>query len=91
MESNTPTHSFACPRCTVGRCTLQTTTIADVYHGLLLCIPNIPAYICDVCRFVEFTKAVQDLPWQELYDEQQEEVSAPPAPERGTPYGGGSG
>ena len=52
------TRSYACPRCTVGRCTAQGTTFAEVYQGQLLCIPNTRAYICDVCHFAEFEPGI---------------------------------
>lgn len=58
---------YACPRCTVGRCAPQTTTFADVYHGLLLSKPNTRAYICDICHFVEFEQEMLDGLWEDLY------------------------
>lgn len=58
---------YSCPRCAVGRCRPQTATFAEVYHGHLLCIPNRPAFICDVCRFVEFESAGLESLWEELY------------------------
>lgn len=58
---------YACPRCGVGRCRAQTATFAEVYRGQLLCIPNRLAFICDVCRFVEFESAGLESLWEELY------------------------
>ncbi len=60
---------YACPRCTVGRCTAQTTTFVDVYHGQLLNMPNTRAFICDVCHFVEFEQEMLGALWEELYGE----------------------
>ena len=60
---------YACPRCAVGRRRPQTATFAEVYHGQLLCIPNQPALICDVCQFVEFEAAGLESLCEELYGE----------------------
>ena len=60
---------YACPRCTVGRCTPQNTTFADVFQGQLLTIPNVLAHICDVCHFAEFDRELLEGLWAELYGE----------------------
>ncbi len=79
---------YACPRCTVGRCTAQTTTYADICYGELLCIPNAPAYICDVCYFVEFEQELLDALWQELYVDMPMEEAPPTARQkRSSAYG----
>ena len=83
---------YACPRCTVGRCTPQGTTFADVYQGQLLCIPNIHAYICDVCHFAEFEQELLDALWQELYGEATvDEVQPVARHKRGRSFTEGSG
>lgn len=82
---------YACPRCTVGRCTPQTTTFADVYHGQLLSIPNLRAHICDVCHFVEFEQETLEALWQELYNEgPAEDFQSVAGHKRSSSYGGGS-
>lgn len=83
---------YACPRCTVGRCTPQATTFADVYQGQLLCIPNTRAYICDVCHFAEFEQELLDELWEELYAEAAaDEVQPVARHKRGPSYREGSG
>lgn len=61
---------YACPRCTVGRCLPRKTTFAEIHQGSLLAIPNIQAYICDVCKLAEFEQEALEYLWQELYGEQ---------------------
>lgn len=86
------TRAYACPRCTVGRCTPQRTTFADVYQGQLLCIPNTQAYICDICHFVEFEQELLDALWDELYGEAAMDETPPVARhKRGSSYSDGSG
>ena len=62
-------NAYACPRCVVGRCRPQSKTFAEVYQGQLLCIPNMPAFVCDVCQFVEFEPEGLESLWKELYGE----------------------
>ncbi len=82
---------YACPRCTVGRCTPQTTTFADHYHGQLLSIPNLRAFVCDVCHFVEFEQETMDALWEELYSEPSTDEIQPVARQkRSSSYGKGS-
>ncbi|MCY3780541.1 MAG: hypothetical protein OXG78_09560 [Chloroflexi bacterium] len=82
--------AYACPRCTVGRCALQTTTFVDVYHGQLLSIPNTRAFICDVCHFVEFEQEMLDALWDELYgDVARDDVQTAVAHKRSSTYGEG--
>ncbi len=59
---------YACPRCTVGRCTPQRTTFCDIVHDQLLSIPNVVAHICDVCNLVEFDQDLLDSLWDHLYN-----------------------
>ncbi len=60
---------YPCPRCTVGRCWPQLTTFAEVYHGQLLSIPNVSAFVCDVCHFAEFEQETLEALWEEFYGE----------------------
>ena len=81
---------YACPRCTVGRCSPQTTTFVDVYHGQLLSMPNTRAFICDVCRFVEFEQELLDALWEELYgDVSRDELQVAARHKRSSTYGEG--
>ncbi|MDE2853457.1 MAG: hypothetical protein OXN88_04735 [Chloroflexota bacterium] len=85
------TKGYACPRCTVGRCSPQTTTFADVYHGQLLCLPNVRAYRCDVCHFAEFESETLEALWEELYGEgPTDDYQSIAGQKRSSTYGGGS-
>lgn len=66
------TKAYACPRCTVGRCSPQELIFTDMVQGQLLAIPNTPAYVCDICHFVEFASEAVEALWQELHGEQSE-------------------
>ena len=82
---------YACPRCTVGRCTPRKTTFAEIYHGRLLSVPNQRAFVCDVCHFAEFEQDTLDALWEELYgDDSREERHSIPSQKRGSTYGEGS-
>ena len=64
--SDSNVSEYSCPRCTVGRCYHQTTTFVEIFHGQLLCVPDVPVYICDVCHFAEFELDAIELLWAEL-------------------------
>lgn len=83
---------YACPRCTVGRCSPREMIFSEVYQGQLLAIPNVLAYVCDVCNLVEFAQETLEALWQELYGDQAsesavEELSAVSQQKPGSPYG----
>lgn len=82
---------YACPRCTVGRCTPRNTTFSEIYHGRLLSIPNVSAFVCDVCHFAEFEQTTLDALWEELYgDGQLDGRRSTSAQKRSSTYGEGS-
>ena len=82
--------AYACPRCTVGVCTPQTTTFVDMYQGFLLSMPNARAFICDICHFVEFDQELLDGLWEDLYGElARDEAPSAPGHKRSPSYGEG--
>ena len=82
---------YACPRCTVGRCTPRKTTFAEVYHGHLLSVPNVSAFVCDVCHFAEFEGETLAALWEELYGEGPlDDFQSIAGQKRGSTYGEGS-
>ena len=82
---------YACPRCTVGRCAPRKSTFAEVYHGQLLSVPNVTAFVCDVCHFAEFEQDALDALWEELYgDGPLEEVQPVAGQKPRSTYGEGS-
>lgn len=60
---------YTCPRCTVGRCHYQTTTFIEIYKGQLLCVSDVPVYVCDVCHFAEFELNEIESLWAQLDDD----------------------
>lgn len=68
---------YACPRCTVGRCTPQRTAFCDMVHDQLFSLPNALAHVCDVCNFVEFDQELLDVLWESLYGGAAREDSVP--------------
>ena len=64
--ASTVNHDFSCPRCGVGRCQPKTTTFVETFAGQILCVPNILAYICDVCHFAEFEQSAIESLWDEV-------------------------
>ena len=76
---------FACPRCTVGRCTPQRTIFCDMLHDQLLSIPNVHAHICDVCNFVEFDQELLDTLWERLYNGTSREDLVPAVSSKHSP------
>ena len=89
---DTRSKGYACPRCTVGRCTPQNTTFAEVYHGQLLSIPNVRAFICDVCHFAEYDQETLEALWEELYGEvARDDFQSVAGQKRSSTFGEGSG
>ena len=87
--SDSKSKGYACPRCTVGRCTPRTTTFAEIYHGQLMTIPNVRAYVCDVCHFAEYEQETLEALWQELYGEAPAEEFQSIARQKGSSTFGG--
>lgn len=82
---------YACPRCTVGRCTPRTTTFATMVHGQLLSIPNVKVYVCDVCHFAEYEQDTLEALLQELYgDGLGDNFQSVASQERSSTFGGES-
>lgn len=44
----------ACPRCQIGNLHATTATYSDIYNGMLLSVPNVLAWKCDLCDYLEF-------------------------------------
>jgi YgiT-type zinc finger domain-containing protein len=43
-----------CPRCQIGSMMPTTATYSTVYRAALLSVPNIPAWNCDICGYIEY-------------------------------------
>ena len=89
--SDVKSRGYACPRCTVGRCTPRKTTFAEVYHGQLLSVPNVSAFVCDVCHFAEYDPETLETLWEDLYGEApQDDIQSVVGRQRDSTYGEGS-
>lgn len=45
--------AFICPHCQIGRCSPSYITYVRMHEGMLLRVPNMLAYTCDVCDYQE--------------------------------------
>ena len=48
------TENAACPRCLIGYLHAETATYSCVQNGLLISVPHMPAWKCDICQYQEF-------------------------------------
>ncbi len=48
------TDEIACPRCQIGNLQPVSATYTCVHRGMLLSVPNMPAWKCDICQYQEF-------------------------------------
>ncbi|MDX1994502.1 MAG: hypothetical protein SF029_19120 [bacterium] len=72
-----------CPRCQIGRLHLRTATYLQLYRGMMISVPDTPAYICDFCNYQEFEfEAVHQL--QALIGQPPPASDAPPRPVKTT-------
>ena len=76
---------YACPRCTVGRCLPSAATFCDLLGDDLLTVPNMPAFICDVCHFAEFEQDALEALWHALYADNAKDDYQPIAPGKRNP------
>ncbi len=58
------TDQIACPRCQIGNLLPVQATYASVHKGMLLSVPNVPAWKCDICHYQEFDYDV--ITWVEM-------------------------
>ena len=47
-------NEIACPRCQIGYLHAEKATYTYVHNGMLLSVPNMPAWKCDICQYQEF-------------------------------------
>ncbi len=48
------TEQTACPRCQIGNLHAHKATYTLVHHGMLLSVPDMTAWQCDICGYTEF-------------------------------------
>lgn len=46
--------AFTCPQCQIGVMQPTETTYSGIHHGMLISVPNMPSYTCDICEHREF-------------------------------------
>lgn len=51
MQSN---EHFICPNCHLGHLDLKLTTYVRQYGETMICAPNTPCWVCDVCQSRQF-------------------------------------
>ena len=89
--SESKLNGYACPRCTVGRCTPGTTTFAEMVQGHLMTVPNVRTYVCDVCHFSEYEQDTLEALWHELYGEDHiDDFQSVASQKRSSTFGGES-
>lgn len=45
--------AFMCPRCQIGLCRPERITYVRMYAGMLLRVPDMLVYTCDICGYQE--------------------------------------
>ena len=45
---------IACPRCQIGNLQADKATYTCIHNGMLLSVPNMPVWKCDLCEYEEF-------------------------------------
>lgn len=43
-----------CPRCHLGALAAKGVTYSAVYRGALFSVPEVPAWQCDICAYIEY-------------------------------------
>ncbi len=46
--------ALICPQCQIGFLQPTVTTYSGVHHGMLISVPNMPSWTCDICQHHEF-------------------------------------
>lgn len=70
--------SYPCPRCGIGVCHHSLQTFVTTFADTLFSVPDVPAYLCDVCNYREFDgQALDEI--EMLLEEQHANLKNPPA------------
>lgn len=46
--------ALSCPHCQIGYLQPDQTTYSGVHHGMVISMPNMPSWTCDICQHHEF-------------------------------------
>lgn len=50
--------ALSCPQCQIGFLQPTETTYSGVHQGMLISMPNMPSWTCDICQHHEFDESV---------------------------------
>ena len=45
---------YSCPNCQIGLCQPGNMTYVCLHEGLLVSVPDMPVWTCDICQYQEF-------------------------------------
>ncbi len=45
---------YACPRCLIGNLHIEQATYTSIHNGMLLSVPKMSVWKCDLCSYQEF-------------------------------------
>jgi len=48
---------YPCPNCQIGHCHTGRATYVHVYGDMLVSVPHMLAWVCDICGYQEFDRA----------------------------------
>lgn len=48
--------AYPCPYCQIGFCQPSRDTYTRIYRGMLVSIPDMLVWICDICQYQEFDR-----------------------------------
>jgi len=51
-------YTYPCPRCQVGHCQRTTTPYLKVHGDMLVTVPDMPLWTCDICGYYEYERDV---------------------------------
>ncbi|MBL8119407.1 MAG: hypothetical protein JNJ78_17870 [Anaerolineae bacterium] len=46
--------AYPCPNCQIGLCQPGITTYVCLFNGMLVSVPDMPVWCCDICQHQEF-------------------------------------
>lgn len=51
--------ALSCPRCQIGVLQPTLATYCGIYHGMVISVPNMPSWTCDICNYREYEPSAQ--------------------------------
>ncbi|MEZ4671487.1 MAG: YgiT-type zinc finger protein [Anaerolineae bacterium] len=50
--------AYSCPNCQIGVCRPEKTMYLSLYDGMLVSVPDMPVWVCDICQYQEYDPEV---------------------------------